>query len=292
MPLTFNNDRAGYQRRGRHRQTDAELWDAFAPKRERHREWTRAVALPVTDWLVDAVAMQPGETVLELAAGAGDVGFAIVERQVRDIRLISSDLSPAVVEVARRAAAERGLNGVEFHVLDAQDLDMPSASVDAVVCRWGYMLMEDPAAALRETARVLRPGGRLAFSVWGNPARNPWTTIDAEICAHVGYAPKATPTAPGGMFSLADPERLRAMVHASGLVVRRAETIPVVLPYTGDYIAHEVEQPGCRGDFFRDLAAGKRARASRLATHLLEPYRADAGYLVPGETLNVLASKG
>ena len=249
------------------------------------------MALPVTSWLVDAVAVQPGETVLELAAGAGDVGFAILERLRQGVRLLSSDLSPAILDVARRAAADRGLNGIEFRALDAQDLDMPSASVDAVICRWGYMLMEDPAAALRETARVLRPGGRLAFSVWGDPARNPWTTIDAEICAHVGYAPKAMPTAPGGMFSLADPEQLRAMVTASGLVVRRAETIPVFLPYTRNYIAHEIKQPGCRGDFFRDLAVGKRARASRLATRLLEPYRAEAGYLVPGETLNVLAAK-
>ena len=219
------------------------------------------------------------------------MGFAIHRRLRPAVRLISSDVSPAVVDVARRAAAELGLSGIEFRMLDAQALDMPSASVDAVVCRWGFMLMEDPRAALRETARVLRPGGRLAFSVWGDPARNPWTTIDAEICAHVGYAPETTPTGPGGIFALADPEELRGMVHASGLVARRVERIPVVLPYSDvkDYIAHEIEQPGHRGDFFRGLAVAKRAQVGQLASSLLEPYRADVGYLVPGETLNVLA---
>src|SRR4026209_2479625 len=150
---------------------------SFALNRDRHIEWTRSVGLPVTHWLLDAAGARPGETVLDFAAGIGDVGFAILKSVGPEGRLISSDLSPSVVDAARRAAEERGLDGIEFRVLDAQGLDLPSASVDVVICRWGYMLMEDAAGAIRESARVLRPGGRLAFSVWGDSARNPWTTI-------------------------------------------------------------------------------------------------------------------
>lgn len=269
------------------------LWDALALNRERHREWTRAVGLPVTGWLVTAVAVQAGETVLEIAAGAGDVGFAILQQARAGVRLISSDVSPAVVDVARRAAVQQGLDEIDFRVLDAQDLDMPSSSVDAVVCRWGYMLMQDPAAAFSETARVLISGGRVAFSVWGNPIRNPWTTIDAEVLAHVGYVSTAGPTSPGGMFSLANSERLGAMVRASGLAVQRTETVRVEFPYSGveDYFVQEIDQPGHRGDFFRSLSDWEREQAAQLAAKLLEPYRSDAGYLVPGDTLNVLASK-
>jgi SAM-dependent methyltransferase len=294
LAVTRNLKRERHPDHGSGRRTDAPVRDALDVKRERHREWTRTVALPVTDWLIRALAVQPGETMLELAAGAGDVGLAIVEQLGDRVRLISSDLSPSVVEVAQRAATERGLRGITFQVLDAQDLDMPSSNVDAVVCRWGYMLMEDPAAALRQTARVLRLGGRLALSVWGDPTQNPSTTIGAEVLAHIGYEPIAGPTAPGGMYSLANPDRLVAMVRASGLAVQRTEKVSVALPYSGveDYFVQGIDQPGHRGDFFRGLSSEKRDQAAQLATTLLEPYRANAGYLVPGETLNMLASKG
>lgn len=260
--------------------------------RQARRGWIRNVASPVTNWLVDALAVQPGETVLELAAGAGDAGFAMIERAGAGVRLISSDVSPATLDVARQAAMELGLHDIEFRVLDAEQLDMPSASVDAVICRWGYMLMDDPASALRETARVLRAGGRLALSVWGDRARNPWTTIDAEVCGHLGYAPPRDPADPRGMFSLADRRRLRTVVEESGLVARRIETVAVSWPYASveDYLAIEIGQPDPRGDFFRDLPHRERERAKRLATELLEPFRVDAGYLVPGETLNLLAA--
>lgn len=261
-----------------------------APVRARHRGSVGGG--PVTEWLLNALAVQAGETVLELAAGAGAVGFELFARHP-GIRLISTDVSPARLDVARRAAAARGLSGIEFRVVDAQRMDIASASADAVICRWGYMLMEDPSAAFRQTARVLRPGGRLALSVWGDPARNPWTTIDADVCASAGYVVPAPPTAPGGIFSLADPARLRALVQAHGLEVRRLEPLAVIWPYASedDYVAIEIGEIGPRAEYFRGLPPAEHRRAVTLVGKLLEPYRSDTGYLVPGETLNVFAVK-
>ena len=80
--------------------------------------------------------------------------------------MISTDISPVMVEAARR----RGIPDVEHRVMDMQAIDLPDSSVDGVVSRYGYMLVPDPALALRETRRVLKPGGRLAFATWA-PAK-------------------------------------------------------------------------------------------------------------------------
>ena len=82
-----------------------------------------------------------------------------------------------MVEAARGVGTELGLDNVEYRVLDAERMDLEESSVDDVVCRWGYMLMADPALAFAETRRVLRDGGRLAFAVWAAPDRNLWAAI-------------------------------------------------------------------------------------------------------------------
>src|SRR5680860_1039460 len=81
-------------------------------------------------------------------------------------------------------------------------------SVDAVVCRWGYMLMADPAIALKETRRVLREGGLLAFAVWAPPDRNPWAAVPAMTLVQQGHMPPPEPDGPG-IFAMGDPDRVR-----------------------------------------------------------------------------------
>ena len=143
-----------------------EVAEAIAPTWERRRPEIEEVATPVRAWMLRELRPRDGDTVLELAAGVGETGFdagALVgERGL----LISSDFSPAMLDAARRRGAERGVGNVEYRVIDAERIELDDDSVDHVLCRFGYMLMADPAAALAETRRVLRPGGRLALAVW------------------------------------------------------------------------------------------------------------------------------
>jgi SAM-dependent methyltransferase len=88
--------------------------------------------------------------------------------------------------------------------------------VDGILCQWAYMLMPDPAAALAESRRVLRPGGRLALAVLGEPAQNPWAASVAMSIVGLGLIPPIDPKAPGGLFSLAEPDGLPKLLVRAG----------------------------------------------------------------------------
>ena len=163
-----------------YRQTVYEIAKSLAPGWERQRARIEEGVAPVREWMIEKLAPRPGDTVLELAAGAGDTGFEAAAMVGESGRLISTDFSPEMVEVARRRGAELGLRNVDYRVMDAEHIELDSGSVDGVLCRFGYMLMADPAAALAETRRVLRRNGRLALSVWGAPRAQP---VDDDSCA-------------------------------------------------------------------------------------------------------------
>src|SRR2546423_179057 len=170
--------------------------------------------------MVAALAPRPGETILELAGGAGVSGFAAAALLQGEGRLIMTDFAENMVEAQRRRGAELGLDNVEYRVMDAEHMDLDDDSVDGVLCRWGYMLMADPAAALRETRRVLRDGGTLAFAVWQTPDRNPWAAIPGMTLVQRGHMPPPEPGAPG-MFALGDRDGLMEVVTGAGVAGRR-----------------------------------------------------------------------
>src|SRR5215210_289217 len=149
-----------------YRQANLETWRTMVPGWERRADQMTETAREVSEWLIAKLDPQPGQTILELAAGLGGTGFEVA-RKLEGGRLISTDLAPGMVESATRRATELGPDNVVCRVMDAEEMDLPDDCVDGVVCRWRYMLMADPGEALIETRRVLREGGRLAFSVWG-----------------------------------------------------------------------------------------------------------------------------
>jgi ubiquinone/menaquinone biosynthesis C-methylase UbiE len=153
-------------------------WERVAAGWQQAQARMTAVGMPVSHWLIDAIEPQPGMNVLELAAGTGETGFLVAELIAPGGgALICSDGAEAMVKAAEQRAAELQLTNVAFRQLELEWIDLPTASVDAALCRWGYMFALDRDAALREARRVLRPGGRLALATWATLDHNPWARV-------------------------------------------------------------------------------------------------------------------
>src|SRR5690242_6148504 len=159
-----------------------ERWARAAAGWEARADWFHQQTLPVAAWMVEAVGPQPGQTILDLAAGIGDTGFLAAELLQPGGTLISADFSPDMLSAAQRRAQRHGLTNVRFRQMDANlPLDQPAASLDGVLCRWGYMLLNDGEDALRETRRILKPGAAVALAAWTGPEENRWSTATFEI---------------------------------------------------------------------------------------------------------------
>ena len=216
-----------------YRETSRETWDEMASGWEDRREWLLEATGAINEWILDRVDPQPGQTILDIAAGTGDLGFGAAERIGDEGRLICTDFSPEMIEAARRNGERRGLGNVEYRVLDAEDMDLDDDSVDGVVSRWSYMLMADPAAALRETRRVLRDGGTLGFVVWQTPDRNPWAALPGMTLVQRGHMPPPEPGAPG-IFAMGERGRVAELVTGAGFDEPEIEELAFEWRYAAD----------------------------------------------------------
>lgn len=263
----------------------------MAPGWEHYRDYMSARTGHVAGWLVDNVAAKPGDRILDLAGGTGENGFLAAARVGDEGRVLITDFAPQMVDVAKRRAGSLGLSNVETRALDAENMDLDDGSVDGIICRWGFMLMQEPAAALKECRRVLKDGGRLALSVWGGPEKNPWVTVPGMTMVQLGYPPKGDPFGPGGMFSMSRPSQVEEMLRDAGFSTARAEEMEVTWDYESFDEAWEfmTRVAGAIAAVVRELPSSKvdELRAALEANY--EDFMTDDGLRVPGVTVNAVA---
>ncbi|MQA72937.1 MAG: methyltransferase domain-containing protein [Solirubrobacterales bacterium] len=268
-----------------------EIAEALAPTWEARRDDIERVCAPVREWMLRELAPREGDTVLELAAGTGDTGFEAAALVGEGGRLIASDFSPAMLEACRRRGAELGARNVEYRIIDAERIELEDHAVDGVLCRFGYMLMADPAAALVEARRVLRPGGRLALAVWGALERNPFFGIVAISLVQHGHLPPPEPPGPPA-FSMASAERTSGLVAGSGFGEVRTEEVSVAfeIPDVDEYLSVVADTSGPIGLALRGLSDPDRAEIRAEAEDSLARFAAERGYALPGVVLCAVAS--
>ena len=273
-----------------YREQSRATWGQMAPGWRDRREWLMDITGRVNDWLLQEADPQPGQTIVEIAAGTGDLGFRVAERVGQQGRVISTDFAPEMVEVARRFGESRGLTNVEYRVLDAERIDLDDDTVDGAVCRWGYMLMADPAGALKETRRVLRDGGPLAFAVWRTPDRNPWAAVPGMTLVQRGHMPAPEPGAPG-IFALGEPDRIRELVTAAGFGEPELEEIAFEFRYADfdDLWDALVRIAGPLARVVNALPDDERQATRAAIEENVGPYRnAKGSYTAPAATWGVL----
>ncbi len=216
-----------------YRKQSIERWERAAPGWASQRaRWQRDTA-PVSFRMVELADPQPGQTVLELACGAGDTGLLAAELVRPGGKAILTDAAEPMLDIARSRAEELDLPGVEIKAMDAEWIDLPTASVDTILCRWGLMLLADPSASLRECRRVLRPGGRLVLSAWAPETENPWTAIAQEEASRMLGLPTPATSKPGepGMFAWRDPATIVEALQDGGFVDPHVEQVDMTLRF-------------------------------------------------------------
>jgi SAM-dependent methyltransferase len=272
-----------------YREQSLETWEKMAPGWEDRREWMMGITGRVVDWLVDKAEPQPGQTFLDIAAGTGDLGLRVAERVGEEGRVISTDFAPEMVDIARRQGEARGMTNVEYRVLDAERMDLEDDSVDGAVCRWGYMLMADPEAALKETRRVLRDGAPLAFAVWMTPDRNPWAALPGMTLVQRGHMPPPEPGAPG-IFAMGEPGRIHELVSGAGFGEPELEEIAFEFHYADDEDLWDalVRLAGPLARAVNALPDDERQATRAAILQNVAPYRnEDGSYTAPAATWGV-----
>ena len=267
-------------------------WTAVAPAWEKNvdnpsRQAAEAVKSQV---LLDGLAIRRGERVLELGAGAGELGLRLAELVGGDGEVVLTDFAAGMVDILHRRTL--GIPQVTVAHMDATDTGLPEKSFDAVVFCMGLMFAEDPGRATTEIRRILRPGGRAGIETWAAPEHNAWLLSVGMSAMMNGLVSGGPPTQPGGVFSLGDPDVLRDVVTAGGFTQVDIQPTDIAFRFP-DFDTYFDTVSSLAGPLAVALAAAtpEQLQATRAtAAQLTEQYATPDGLVLPGRALIAIAS--
>ena len=219
-----------------------------------------------------------GERVLDIACGTGLVSFAAARAVGPSGHVLGVDLSERMIDAAEHRPTQPGLSNCSFSRMDAERLALPDASFDVVLCALGLMYMPDPEQALREMRRVLRPGGRLALAVWGEPANCGWSAVFPIVSAEV--ASEVCPL----FFRLGQQDALENLCVGAKLEDVRHRRITTTLTFAdADEACDAVFVGGPAALSWSRFNDEVRARVRARYLDAINSWRDGRAYRIPGE---------
>lgn len=190
-------------------------WNQFSPGWKKWDDLTMDFLKPMGDEIIRLLKPKNNEVILDVAGGTGEPGLTIASMMTHG-RVSITDLAESMLEIARENAMKRGIKNIEIHACDVCELPFDDNTFDAISCRKGFMFFPDMLLAAKEMARVLKPGGRIAASVWNIPEKNFWITAIMGTITRNMELPQLPPGAPG-MFRCAEDGFMSDLFSQAGL---------------------------------------------------------------------------
>lgn len=250
-------------------------WDLAA---SRYEALWRTQLAPAHQAVLELARLLPGEAVLDLACGTGLVSFTAARQVGPAGHVCGVDISGDMVAAARQRAQEHGIAHASFLRMDGESLALPDASFDVVLCALGLMYMPDPAQALREMRRVVKPGGRMVLVVWGERAQCAWSAVfpivDAQVSSDVCPL----------FFQLGQGSALAALCTATGFQDVATHRLAVWLDYADASAACQAALVGGPAALaWSRFTEEVRAQVSARYVDAIARYRLGDGFRLPGE---------